>query len=164
MQIFFEQENEYPDYFAEFNNITCIVCKAFNLPENLELELNFVNSDEIREINKSARSVDKPTDVLSFPNLNIECGKIDIKKFKLDINPETENLMLGEIVICYDVAKNQADEYGHSLKRELCYLFVHGLLHLLSFDHIKDDDKKIMRKAEEQILSEINLTRGIKNE
>jgi len=155
MQLYFEQQNEYPDYFILFQGIADKVSKTFNLPHDVEFELNFAEISEIREINKNTRKKDKSTDVLSFPNLNVKCGKIDKKKFKSDVNPETQNLMLGQIVICFDMAKSQAKEYGHSLMRELCYLFVHGLLHLLGFDHEKDSDKKTMREFEEKILADI---------
>lgn len=155
MQLYFEQQNKYPDYFVLFQGITDKVSKTFDLSKDIEFELNFIKPLEIQNINKDKRNIDKPTDVLSFPNLNIKCGKIDKKKFKLDVNPETKNLMLGQIVICLDAAKSQAKEYNHSLIRELCYLFVHGLLHLLGFDHIYDSDKKTMRKFEEEILTDI---------
>lgn len=155
MQLYFEQQNEYPDYFILFQGIADKVSKTFDLFNDIEFELNFTELCEIREINKSTRKSDKSTDVLSFPNLDIKSGKIDKKKFKFDVNPETQNLMLGQIVMCLDAAQSQAKEYGHSLERELCYLFVHGLLHLLGFDHQIESDKKIMRKFEEEILEDI---------
>lgn len=127
--------------------------------KKFEVSVNFVSRDEIRELNQKARKIDKPTDVLSFPNLTLKpMAKIKLKDFKDDINPETHNLMLGDIVICEDVAKENADTYGHSYERELCYLVLHGFLHLLGFDHIEEEDKKIMRAIEEAVLNKYKIT------
>ncbi len=127
--------------------------------KKFEVSVNFVSRDEIKELNQKMRNIDKETDVLSFPNLNLKpMAKIKIKDFKDDINPETHNLMLGDIVICEDVAKANADTYGHSYERELCYLVLHGFLHLLGFDHTSDEDKKIMRALEEAVLNKYKIT------
>lgn len=127
----------------------------------LETTLEFVLNAEMQELNFKTRGVDEPTDVLSFPNLtNIFNTKIKRKNFKLDINPENKNVILGDIVINLDRAFSQAQEYGHSQDREICYLFVHGILHLLEYDHMNDLDKSIMRSQEELILSKFKLKRG----
>lgn len=126
----------------------------------VQVEISFVDKEQIRLLNKKERNVDKATDVLSFPTLNLKpMQKIRIKDFKDDIDQETKHLMLGDIIICEDVAKKNAEEYGHSYERELCYLIVHGFLHLLGYDHMEEDDKKVMRALEEAVLKKYKITR-----
>jgi probable rRNA maturation factor len=126
----------------------------------LALEIVFADKEEIRELNAKNRNVDKVTDVLSFPTLDgIRGKKIERKNFPYDFD-EQGNLFLGSIVICDEVAKEQAEEYGHSYNRELFYLATHGVCHLLGYDHIEDEDKAQMRDKEEKVLSKLNLTRN----
>lgn len=158
MKLNFNIENQ-NDYSDILKNLTAVVSDYFKLPSNIELDLTFLNSEEIKIINKEQRNIDKPTDVLSFPFLSLKNGEIKISEHKCDINPETNNLMLGEILICDEIAKAAAEEYNHSLMREICYLYIHGLLHLLGFDHIADSDKLIMRTHEEKILNVLNIGR-----
>lgn len=127
----------------------------------LETNLQFVKSDEMQELNLRMRGIDYATDVLSFPALsNIFNKKIKRKDFPLDINPENNKVILGDIVINIDKAISQALEYGHSTEREICYLFVHGILHLLEYDHMDELDKSLMRKQEEKILSKFKIQRS----
>ena len=123
------------------------------------LDVTFVGRDRIRHLNAERRKVDRVTDVLSFPTL--EKVTLPLKKgdYPFDVDPETGKVYLGSIVICRARAREQAAEYGHSLARELSYLTVHGVLHLLSFDHIEESDKAKMRAAEEQILSALGIGR-----
>lgn len=127
--------------------------------DNCFIELNFTDKDTIRAINSQTRSVDKVTDVLSFPTLSKFEFPLKPENHQDDIDMETGEIILGEIIICADVAREQAKEYGHSFDREICYLAVHGFLHLFGYDHIKDEDKTIMRRAEETVMSSINLSR-----
>lgn len=128
--------------------------------KKVQVDISFVSSEEIKEINKNFRKIDKETDVLSFPTLNIKpMQKINIKDYKEDIDPETKLLMLGDIIICEDVAKKHAEEYNHSFERELCYLVVHGFLHLIGYDHMEEDDKIVMRALEEAVLKKYKITR-----
>ena len=126
----------------------------------VQVEISFVDKEQIRLLNKTERNVDKATDVLSFPTLNLKpLQKIKIKDYKDDIDLETKHLMLGDIIICEEVAKENAKEYGHSYERELCYLIVHGFLHLLGYDHMEEEDKKVMRALEEAVLKKYKITR-----
>ena len=115
-----------------------------------------MDEEQIKKLNKEFRQVDKVTDVLSFPNLNKSPDE-KLKKFFKFADFDTGLLFLGDIVICKNVAKKQAREYDHSLKREVCFLALHGLLHLLGFDHIKEEDEKIMNKLQDKIMSEAKL-------
>lgn len=126
----------------------------------VQVEISFVDAEQIRVLNREQRKIDKATDVLSFPTLNLKpMTKIKIKDYKDDIDQETKHLMLGDIIICEEVAKKNAQDYGHSYERELCYLVVHGFLHLLGYDHMEEEDKKIMRALEEATLKKYKITR-----
>lgn len=116
--------------------------------ERAEVSLTLVEPEEIKEINAEYRNVDSVTDVLSFPQY--EC---------VDDMPEEGELMLGDVVICVERAKEQAEDFGHSYEREFVYLFVHSLLHLLGYDHMEEDEKAVMREKEEMVMSHIDLTR-----
>ena len=129
---------------------------------DIEMSLSIVSPDEIRELNKQFRGVDSVTDVLSFPTIdNAERGVLDVNTFPLDaVNPLTGKLNIGDVIICLDRAKEQAAEYGHSLKRELCFLSLHGLLHLLGYDHIEPQDEEQMNALQEEILENSGITRN----
>ena len=124
--------------------------------KDVSVSINFVSDEEIQRLNREFRNIDKVTDVLSFPNLN-KTPNEKLKKFRKLADFDTNLLFLGDIVISKNVAKKQAREYEHSLKREVCFLALHGLLHLLGFDHIKEEDEKIMIKLQNKILSEVSL-------
>lgn len=127
----------------------------------VQVDISFVDANKIRQLNRDCRGMDKATDVLSFPSLNLTpMQKINLKDYKDDIDPETKLLMLGDIIICEEVARKNAEEYNHSFEREVCYLVVHGFLHLLGFDHMQEEDKKIMRALEEAILKKHKITRS----
>ena len=125
----------------------------------LAFEIEFVSEEEIRELNAQTRGIDKVTDVLSYPALDDIKGKKLLKKdypYSLD---EDGNLLVGSIAVCVKRATEQAEEYGHSLERELHYLIVHGVMHCLGYDHEIDSDKAEMRRQEEYILNKIGITR-----
>ena len=125
----------------------------------LAMEISFVDEEEIQRLNRELRGIDKVTDVLSFPALDLERGQA-IKKadypFEID---EEGRLLLGSIAICIKRAKEQAEEYGHSFDRELHYLIVHGIMHCLGYDHMEENDKAQMREQEEKILNNLGITR-----
>ncbi len=125
----------------------------------LSAEIIVTDEAEIRRLNAEARGIDAVTDVLSFPSLDGIRGKA-LKKadFPFEVDEEG-NIFLGSIVICEKRAREQAEEYGHSYMRELHYLAVHGLWHLLGYDHMTEEDKPEMRAKEEKILSKLGITR-----
>lgn len=125
----------------------------------LSAELVFTDEAGIRALNAAERGIDAVTDVLSFPNLEGIRG-VSLRKgdFPFDIDEEGA-LFLGSVVICRQRAAEQAQEYGHSLRREVYYLAVHGLCHLLGYDHETEEDKAEMRAREEAVLAEMNIAR-----
>lgn len=132
-----------------------------NIP--FEISLLFVDNDEIREINNETRNIDKETDVLSFPMLDYPKDKVfkDVyKNYEFDETyMDGEELVLGDIVLSLEKALEQSKEYNHSFKREASYLVVHSVLHLLGYDYMEEDEKKVMRKREEEILGELDIKR-----
>ena len=122
---------------------------------DFEVSIRFVLEDEIKQINNEFRSVNKVTDVLSFPILDFNSEE-DINQ---EIAEKNASIMLGDIVICKQVAKRQAKTFKHSLKREVCFLALHGFLHLLGYDHIEKEDEKVMQTLAEKILNENNIKR-----
>ena len=128
---------------------------------NAPCEINVLVADNptIKAINKAYRNIDRETDVLSFPMFQFEPGKLpkDLSEY---LDPETGLLPLGDMAISYEKAKAQAEEFGHSVKRELGYLTIHSILHLLGYDHVDEGPmKKQMRAREEAICAAIDLER-----
>lgn len=123
--------------------------------DNIEISISFVTKDEIRELNRVYRSIDKVTDVLSFPQFESVkdiASSRSIKDGEEKRRKQVKPLLLGDVVICLDLVNNQAEEYGHSFEREFLYLFIHSLTHLLGYDHLTKEEKAEMREFEEEIL------------
>jgi len=157
----------YGKYLNVINNAISFASQYLKIPcEDFEMDINFVSTKEIKDLNAKFRNKDASTDVLSFPSLlKVGEGFEIIKKLKkenypLDINLDTGNIYLGSICICKKIAFQHAKEYENSKLREIVYMAVHGFLHLLGFDHMNDDDKKIMRNHEEKIMEHVNLRRN----
>lgn len=123
------------------------------------VNLAFVSESEIRDLNLSFRKIDKATDVLSFPMLDIKQGESTLADFENERDLDGR-LNIGDIAICLDIAKRQAKNLGHSLKREVCFLVLHGLLHVLGFDHIESHDEEIMQNTAKEILNKLNIKRN----
>ncbi|CEN79548.1 rRNA maturation RNase YbeY [Paraclostridium sordellii] len=115
--------------------------------DNYEVSLSFVDNEEIHELNRQYRGVDRATDVLSFPLLTD------------DFDVEIEEESLGDIVISLERALEQSEEYNHSFEREVCFLVCHSMFHLLGYDHDTEENTKDMRKREENVLNKLNITR-----
>lgn len=130
------------------------------------VNIRLCDDDAIHEINREFRGVDRATDVLSFPTVNypagVTAGQAD-KLIRRELDDELGACLLGDLIISVPHIYAQAEEYGHSPQREAAYLLVHGLCHLMGYDHIEDDDKRRMRAMEEKILSSVGLTRDGEN-
>ena len=126
----------------------------------LSVNFVFLTEEEIKTLNKETRQKDEVTDVLSYPLLSLKPGDIITKQgYPQDYDAAGKTILLGDVCICLQVAKMQAEEYGHSIEREICYLATHGVLHLLGFDHESEGDKQIMRGIEESVLKKSALVR-----
>ncbi|HZJ68975.1 MAG TPA: rRNA maturation RNase YbeY [Candidatus Eisenbacteria bacterium] len=129
---------------------------------NAQLELTILDSEGIREINSQTRNINKVTDVLSFPNFEFsKLNKLFDFSFKpydyLNPNAEQAVISLGEILICPEKAKEQANNLGHSFMREFCFLYMHGILHLMGYDHLDKDQAKIMYSLQNKIIPELEV-------
>lgn len=136
--------------------------KMLDCPYEVSVDVSIASEEEIRELNAEHRNIDKVTDVLSFPmNEFDEPGVFSGEAFEASktIDPDTDELLLGDVVICAEKVKAQAKEYGHSEKREFAFLVVHSLLHLSGFDHIDDADRKIMEDKQREILEAVGIKR-----
>lgn len=124
---------------------------------NAEISVTFVDDEEIRQINNAERSIDRPTDVLSFPMCDFdENGNI----IDADFDFNGDFIMLGDIVISAERAKAQSVEYGHSFLREMAFLTVHSMLHLLGYDHVDDEEgERIMFEKQDKILQDLGIER-----
>ena len=148
--------------------------KYLNLPEGIELDLSIVSNEEIQVLNRDYRGLDKPTDVLSFALTEVS-SEYDVDFAHLDLTEEAEETEdieetefeneeaipqhLGDIIISYPRAQEQAQDYGHSLDRELAFLAVHGFLHLNGYDHQTEEEAQEMFKIQEEVLTTYGLTR-----
>lgn len=130
-------------YEELFNRLFKKTLLHLKISENSIMSVTFVSKDEIHQINKDYRNIDRPTDVISFAFLDDKSEIIVGDDIPLD---------LGEIYICYEVADENRKNYNNSIKREICFLFVHGLLHLLGYDHMTKEDEEIMFPLQEVIL------------
>jgi probable rRNA maturation factor len=123
-----------------------------------EVGLLFVDNEAIRELNAEYRNLDKPTDVLSFAIQESHEDELQIT-FDDEIDAQSIPNLYGDIVISLERAQEQAEDYGHSLLREICFLYVHGFLHLLGYDHLDADDGRQMLERQQQILEKVGIDR-----
>lgn len=162
-------ENEYTGQLKILDEFDTIVqdvveytCDFMNCPYETEVNVLFTDDDTIHQINKDNRGIDRPTDVLSFPMIDYEkpgdLSLVEDNTYEY-FDSETGCLMLGDIVISIDRAYSQAEEYGHSVKREIAFLTAHSMLHLFGYDHIDDAEREEMEKLQEQILTEKGYSR-----
>ena len=130
------------------------VLELEGIKHDVNVYITLTNNEEIHQINKEYRDVDRPTDVLSFPMYERE----EIAKLREEKINEIEEI-LGDIIISIHKIKEQAEEYGHSYERELAYLTTHGMLHLLGYDHMIEEEKVVMREHEEAVLAVLKISR-----
>lgn len=143
-----EVENFENNYGQDFTAIIEQALKTLGIEDDVEVSCVLVDDERIHEINREYRHIDRSTDVISF-------AMEDNDQFYVEGMPRT----LGDIFISVDHAKKQAEEYGHSLRREMCFLFTHGILHLLGYDHMTDEQEKEMFGLQDEILGALSIER-----
>lgn len=143
-----EVENFENNYERDFTAIIEQALKTLGIEDDVEVSCVLVDDERIHEINREYRHIDRSTDVISF-------AMEDNDQFYVEGMPRT----LGDIFISVDHAKKQAEEYGHSLRREMCFLFTHGILHLLGYDHMTDEQEKEMFGLQDEILGALSIER-----
>lgn len=147
------------------NIITRVVEKSLDFekcPYEVELNVILTDNNEIKEINRDYRNIDAATDVLSFPLIQYEKPS-DLTGLEEEaddyFNPETGELLLGDIIISVEKVIEQAKEYGHSNERELAFLTAHSMMHLFGYDHMEEDERTIMESKQKQVLDELQIYR-----
>lgn len=165
MTFLVENETEHQFSFS-LEDIMKLVCEAVleeeNCPYEVQVNLVLTDNEGIRELNREYRGIDRETDVLSFPNVDFqEEGVFDIDEdLEADyFDPDTGELVLGDIMISVDKVQEQARNYGHSEKREFAFLVAHSMLHLCGYDHMEEAEREAMERKQEKILTEIGITR-----
>lgn len=161
-----EVEKEYDkdlgiDYYEIAEAVINAALDFEKCPYEAEVSLTLTDNNEIHRINKDFRNIDRPTDVLSFPMVEYDTpGEFDFLE-ELDecFNPETGELVLGDIIISLDKVQEQAQAYNHSVKREYAFLIAHSMLHLMGYDHVQDDEAVVMEKRQEAILKGLGIER-----
>lgn len=143
-----EVDNFENNYEEDFTAIIEQALKTLHIEDDVEVSCVLVDDERIHEINREYRHIDRSTDVISF-------AMGDNDQFYVEGMPRT----LGDIFISVDHAKKQAEEYGHSLRREMCFLFTHGILHLLGYDHMTDEQEKEMFGLQDEILGALSIER-----
>lgn len=165
MSLFIETEGK-AEFDFDIKEVAELVVNAVleyeNCPYEAEVSLLLTHNDEIHEMNLEHRGIDRATDVLSFPMLDFDHpGDFSIiDEETADVfDPESGELMLGDIVISVDKVLEQAQEYGHSPKREYAFLIAHSMLHLCGYDHMDDEERKVMEEKQRAIMEKINILR-----
>ena len=156
MKIYVEYSNEQdrlspPEELERLiEELTCAALEEEEIDEDAEVSVTLVDNERIRELNSEHRGIDKETDVLSFP-LGDEDG--------FEVNPDTDAILLGDIVLSLEKAKAQAEEYGHSFRREVAFLITHSLFHLLGYDHMTPEEETEMFAKQESVLKKLGIMR-----
>lgn len=151
------------EFIKKLGEVCSFALKEEEVDCEYQISLLFVDNEEIKEINEETRGINKETDVLSFPMIDYENGKVYKDMYIGYEFDETymdgKELVLGDMVLSLEKALEQSLEYNHSYEREVSYLVVHSILHLLGYDHMEEDEKMIMRKREEEILNKLKIIR-----
>ena len=161
-------ENETEDTFPfSIEDTGKLVAEAIlereECPYEASVNLLITDSEGIRDLNRENRGLDKVTDVLSFPNMDFEePGKFVIARNRRAdyFDPDTGELLLGDICICADKVREQAINYGHSLLREFAFLMAHSMFHLCGYDHMEEGEAAVMERSQEEVLEALDITRG----
>lgn len=169
MTLYFEKETTEEallNYEAIARDVVNAVLAFYHCPYEACVSVYLVDEDKIQNVNHETRGIDKITDVLSFPNIAFE-EEADFSILEEDGNhyayfdPDTEELILGEIMICHKRMVEQAGQYGHSILREYAFLLTHSMLHLLGYDHMKEEQRLKMEEAQRVILERLSITRDL---
>lgn len=165
MTLYAENETEVTFPFPVEETATLVieaVLKSEGCPYDATVNLLITDNEGIREYNRQYREIDKETDVLSFPNLDFDApgdfGKVTDNKADY-FDPDSGELILGDVIVSADKVIEQAENYGHDQKREFAFLVAHSMLHLCGYDHMADDERVVMEAKQEAILQGLGITR-----
>ncbi|MEG1292298.1 MAG: rRNA maturation RNase YbeY [Lachnospiraceae bacterium] len=159
------ETEEIPEFDFPYETVAKEVVEAAieieEFPYEAEVTILLVSTLEIQEINREHRKIDRPTDVLSFPMINYEIpGEFSsIDQDEDNFNPDTGEALLGDVILCIDKVKEQAERFGHSQKREFAFLILHSMLHLFGYDHMTEEEAIVMEEKQRNILNQIGILR-----
>lgn len=165
MTVYFEEESGYQFDFPlqeQLDRLVSFVAGYVGCPYEVEVSVTTQTKESIHAINRQFRQTDRPTDVLSFPMMEYDApADFEGEAFQgsMTVSPETGELMLGDIVLCSEIIREQAQEYGHSEEREFSFLVVHSMLHLFGYDHIEDEERMEMEREQKRIMDELQIYR-----
>lgn len=165
MALFYEEEAAFDVDFDAKKIAEAVINQVADMeevPYEFDIYVTMVDNEAIHEINKEHRGIDRPTDVLSFPNLDFEApGDFSlIEENEANyFDPETGMLLMGDIVISVEKVAEQAAEYGHSKKREFAFLVAHSMLHLCGYDHMEPEEAAVMESKQKEALEALGITR-----
>ena len=160
VKLLIENEQDKIEVTEELTDMIKTVCEAVMSEEecdfDAEISVTLTDNENIHELNREHRGIDRATDVLSFPMLDFDGDEADA-----EYDYDEEMVMLGDIVISLERAEEQAEEYNHSFRREVAFLTAHSMLHLLGYDHVDDEEgDRIMREKQDRVLTALNITRN----
>lgn len=152
------------DYEELLGEVAKEAVRSEGCPYSCEINLTLTDNEGIRTLNQEYRGLDVPTDVLSFPMVDFEepgdfSHLEEPLKKNMYFNLDTGELLLGDIAISVERAREQSEEYGHSLEREIAFLMAHSVLHLMGYDHMEEEERERMEEKQEQILQRLGITR-----
>ena len=165
MTFYAENETSYVfdfDWESIYHEVALAVLDSEKCPYEAEVNLLLTDNDGIQEFNRENRNIDAPTDVLSFPNIeyDVAANFENVEDYMADyFEPDSGELILGDIIISIDKVQQQAFEYGHSQKREFAFLVAHSMYHLCGYDHMTSQEAKVMEEKQENILTLLHITR-----
>lgn len=165
MSFYLEEEVKVPfsfDYEALAKKVIDFCLEYSKFPYEAEVNLTLTDDAGIHVINREYRQIDRPTDVLSFPMLEYETpGDFSFldDENNDDFNPDTGEALLGDIIISVDKVLEQAENFGHSIEREYAFLITHSMLHLFGYDHMQEEEAKVMEDKQKEILLQLNILR-----
>lgn len=165
MSFYLEEEVKVPfsfDYEALAKKVIDFCLEYSKFPYEVEVNLTLTDDAGIHVINREYRQIDRPTDVLSFPMLEYETpGDFSFldDENNDDFNPDTGEALLGDIIISVDKVLEQAENFGHSIEREYAFLITHSMLHLFGYDHMQEEEAKVMEDKQKEILLQLNILR-----
>ncbi len=150
------------DYETLAKDVISFTMEHEHFPFEAEISLTLTDNEGIWKVNKEFREIDRPTDVLSFPMLEYDVSG-DFSQIENQtedcFNPDTGEILLGDIIISVDKVREQAEEYGHSMQREFAFLIVHSMLHLFGYDHMEEQEAAVMEGKQREILECLNILR-----
>ena len=162
IQIEYETERQLNiDYEKLASRVAAHILETEHCPYDVSVNLVITDNEEIKKVNQEFRSIGAPTDVLSFPMIPFETPAdysiVEDQDEYFDL--DTEELVLGDVMISVDKVYAQAEEYGHSVEREFSFLFAHSMLHLLGYDHMEPEEAAVMERKQAQALEDLGITR-----